>query len=59
MTAFLWTHFALGCLGLLCNAIMAGSGRTIEYTTKDFVARLVIGCIFLVWTGVLLFGGAS
>lgn len=57
MTVFLWTHFVLGCVAVLGNAYMAGTRRTITTSTADFVWRLVINAAFLVWVGVLLFGG--
>jgi len=59
MTAFLWTYFILGGFTTLCRAIIVGSGKTTHVTPAQHLTNLLIGIGFLIWVGVLLFGGAS
>lgn len=59
MTAFLWTNFVLGVIAVLCRVLILGAGKTTETTPRTHAGSLLVSLGFLVWTGVLLFGGAS
>ena len=59
MTVFLWFHFVLGCMGLICNAILISAQRTTTTTPSERVWLMLISLGFLVWVGCLLFGGAQ
>lgn len=59
MTVFLWTNFVLGCVGLLCNATLISANKTTTTTPSERVGLMLVSLGFLVWVGVLLFGGAQ